>query len=540
MVTRITDALRALYKAGPRPLSHKEHDRVMSRARMERAGNLYALYLCGTPYEMGYQHGALARDVIDAFRAEAYSYVETLVPIPKWLARPALFYYASAYWKTVPPELREEMQGIADGAGAHPVEVLVATAIWEMLLTSGCSEFAVFSPHTPDGSLLHGYNYDLMKPEHALIQPYLAAIFYRPAHGIPFMTVNTVGSVGANAGLNDAGITVAWDDTHLATKELFDGIRPPAIPFIITLRRLLQHAQTVDEAVRIVAESLPRPLADIVVIGSAAERRAAALETAGRRYARREMEAGAVWSTNHFRSQELAPYDQRGDWRNCPSGEGWVRFPRYTAYTQLFEAYRGRLDAVAAASMLRDPYPREAHGFVHPNPAARATICRDITSFSMIMEPGKKRLWVSDTLIPGCQGRFYAFDFAGWQRLPELDLNESGYRDALACAESFIAGDAAGALASLERAIVTDGETAPLLLMRALLEGLAGNTERADLSLQEVASRWEGTPHGALAKSWLGSGTETGIAPIPFPSAIKPLLCLRPGSAWSGRVEQWK
>jgi hypothetical protein len=190
--------------------------------------------------------------------------------------------------------------------------------------------------------------------------------------------------------------------------------------------------------------------------------------------------------------------------------------------------------------MLRDPYPREARGFVHPNPAARATICRDITSFSMIMEPWKKRLWVSDTLIPGCQGRFYAFDFAGWQRLPELDLKESGYRDALACAESFIAGDAAGALASLESAIVTDGETAPLLLMRALLEGLAGNTERADLSLREVASHWEGTPHGALAKNWLGSGTEAGIAPIPFPSAIKPLLCLRPGSAWSGRVEQWK
>ncbi len=119
--------------------------------------------------------------------------------------------------------------------------------------------------------MIHGYNYDLMKPEHAIIQPYLAALFYRPSSGIPFVTVNTVGSVGVNAGFNDAGISVAWDDTHLNTTELFQGISGNAVPFIITLRRLLQYAKTVDEAVKIALTGLPRPLADIIVIGSAGE-----------------------------------------------------------------------------------------------------------------------------------------------------------------------------------------------------------------------------------------------------------------------------
>ena len=185
MPGKFTDALRAFYPARPRRLPEKEHLRVMSRARIEKVGGLHALYLSGTPYEMGYQHGVLARELIRQFRAEAYAYVETLVPIPRFLARPALFYYASAYWKTIPEDLREEMKGVADGAGVHPVEVLVATSIWEMLLTSGCSEFAAISPYTPDGSIIHGYNYDLMEPEHAIIQPYLAAIFYRPSEGFP-------------------------------------------------------------------------------------------------------------------------------------------------------------------------------------------------------------------------------------------------------------------------------------------------------------------------------------------------------------------
>ena len=536
MPGKFTDALRAFYPARPRRLPEKEHLRVMSRARMEKAGGLHALYLSGTPYEMGYQHGVLARELIRQFRAEAYAYVETLVPIPRFLARPALFYYASAYWETIPADLREEMKGIADGAGAHPVEVLVATAIWEMLITSGCSEFAAISPYTPDGSIIHGYNYDLMQPEHAIIQPYLAAIFYRPSEGLPFMTVNTVGSVGANAGLNDAGISVAWDDTHLNTNELFKDIKGKAVPFIITLRKILQNARSIDEAVDIALKGLPRPFGDIIIIGSAAENSAIALETAGTLHARRPMVGGAVWSTNCFRSEELARYDKRGNWRECPKEEEWQRFPRFTAYTELFEKHHGKLDATAAASFLRDPYPREAEGFLHPNISPRATICRDITSFSMIMKAREKRVWVSDIQVPGCQGNFYAFDFAGQRRLPELDIPATGYHHALKCAELFQSGDYVKSRLFLDQAIAVDGETLPLLLMRAALEAMGGNEEAARGTLAGVVARWGETIPGKLAECWLNPGRKDEVAAVPFPSAIKPLLWFKAGEQWSERV----
>jgi hypothetical protein len=530
---RLIEIWRAWWPARQRRLAPTEHERVLAAARIERHGGLTTLYLAGTPYEMGYQHGVLARDLIHGFRRAAYAYVTALVPVPRWLARPLLFYQSAAYWPTIPPELAEEMEGIADGAGVHPVEVLVSTAIWEMYLVSGCSEFAAARPVTMGGDLIHGYNYDLMHPDHALIQPYLAALFYRPSEGIPFVTVNTVGSVGVNAGMNEAGISVAWDNTNLRDAELTRDIARPVVPFIITLRRLLQQAHSLDEGVAIVVESLPRPLGDIIIIGSAAEGRAVALETAGRAHAVREMEGGVVWSTNCFRSPELAAHDQRGDGRALPEAEAWRRFPRYTAYGQLFAVQRGCLSPPTAAALLRDPYPREAEGFVHLNPSPRTTICRDITSWSLVMQPGAGHLWISEPEIPGCQGRFFAFDLAAWQRLPDRELAPTGYRAALHCAERFVAGDRAGARSALEEALSLDGPTAPLLLMQAVLQGLDGEEEAATGTVQQVLGRWEGTPAGALARAWLAGASSS---PIPFPSAIRTLLRLRPGETWTERA----
>jgi hypothetical protein len=536
MLHKLSDASRGLWPARARRLSSSRHSQLLGIARIESHGGLTALYLSGSPYEMGYQQGTLARELIHAYRQAAYDYVLPQVPGPKRLAKPVLFHYASSYWPTVPAELHQEIKGIADGAGVHPIEVLVSAAIWEILLVSGCSEFAATAPVTADGSLLHGFNYDLMRPEHALIQPYLAAIFFRPDRGIPFVTVNTVGSIGANAGMNEEGISVAWDNTYLRDQELVRDIALPVVPFIITLRRLLEYARTLDEAIDIVTSSLPRPLADIVIIGSAREGRAVALETAGHKFAVRAMNGGTVWSTNCFRSAGLAAYDRRGDGRGLEEALAWQRFPRHLAYQDLFAANRGRIDPEVAANFLRDPYPREKDGYLYPALQPRATICRDITSFSLIMEPDKGRLWVSDTALPACQGSLYAFSLAGTRHLPELDVPPTGYAQALHAARCFIEGDRTGARVALEKATARDGPSAPLLMMTALVEALEGREASAKVHLHEVAARFAGTPAGRLAAAWLRAGDGGDTPSIPFPSAIRPVIRLQPGANWEERA----
>ena len=541
MNPRLGDALRAWRRARPRPLPAREHDQVIARARLERHGGLLALYLAGTPYEMGYQHGVLARDEIHAFRQAAYSYVTTLIPGPVGLTPPArlaralLFHQAAAYWPTILPHIAQEMRGIAAGAGVHPIEVLTSTAIWEMFLASGCSQFAALAA-TDGGSLIHGYNYDLMHPDHALIQPYLTAVFYRPQDGIPFVTVNTVGSVGANAGMNEAGISLAWDNAPLRDDSLVQGIQTPVVPFTITLRQVLQQSHTLAEAAQTVVGSLPRPHGDIVIIGCAPERRAIALETAGGEYAEREMDHGAIWSTNCFRSPLLAPHDRRGGPPGLTAAGTRRRLPRYAAYRELFAAHGSALSPGKAAEFLRDPYPREAQSFAYPSHARGATICRDITSWSLVMEPGEGRLWVSDTEIPGCQGPFFAFDLPARQRLPGLDLAPTGYQSALECAQQFVTGNMQAAQASLAQAISLDGPTAPHMLVQAILHGLAGEETQAAECLGTVAARWPGTAMATLAQTWLSGQSDPELRPIPYPSAISPVVYLRPALSWTERA----
>ena len=51
----------------------------MSAARAEDLDGMPALFLAGSHYEMGYQHGALARERICAFRSDAYAYMTDLI-----------------------------------------------------------------------------------------------------------------------------------------------------------------------------------------------------------------------------------------------------------------------------------------------------------------------------------------------------------------------------------------------------------------------------------------------------------------------------
>jgi predicted choloylglycine hydrolase len=502
------------------------------------------LYLSGSHYEMGYQHGALARERIRAFRSDAYSYMTDLIrdamKWPTWLARllsrPLLFWQASAYWETMPPEYLDEVRGVARGAGVDPLEVVLVTAIWEMYLVGGCSEFVVTGGMTNDGSLIHGYNYDLMAPEHALINPHLAMIFYRPTAGIGFSTLNTVGSIGVNAGMSDAGLSIAWDNTCTRDPALYEGIELPVVPFIVTLRRVLETCHSVEEGLRLVTDTLPRPLADIIILASAEENRAVGLETAGCVHAERPLEGDAVWSTNSFRSSEFAPQERNGDWREMDEEECARAFPRYVSYAELFHRYRGRVTPRIALTILRDPYPREAEGELYHHIAHRSTICREATGFSLIMQPGLGLIWGSDAKLPAPHGRFFGFDQRGWKRRPDLDFSPSGFRSAMACAQAHLRGDPELAWTALEEALAVDGESAPLLLMRSVLLSARTDGERlARADLETILERWGKTPIGAVARAW-ADRRDADLPPIPFPSAIAPRLAFHAAAAAAKRV----
>ena len=104
------------------------------------------------------------------------------------------------------------------------------------------------------------------------------------------------------------------------------------------------------------------------------------------------------------------------------------------------------------------------------------------------------------------------------------------------CARRFLDRDWPGAWRALDEARALDGSTAPLQMMRAVLHGLAGEEAAATQALQQVIDRWGKTATGALARDWLHGTGEQRLLPVPFPSAIQPLVHLRPASGWEQRA----
>lgn len=495
--------------------STAERQALLAPARREYLDGMLVLHLAGAPYAMGLQHGTLARAEILRFRQVAYRYlhgeVARLLGLPRaaarLIARPLLLAQARAFLPFIPQPYLEEIRGLADGVGVHLLEAVLINVIWELYLGTGCSEFAVRGRRSADGALLHGYNYDLLDPAQAFINPYLALICYRPAGGAPFAQLNMLGSVGVNAGMSARGISVAWDNT-IARKgaALLHGAPRRCTPFVIALRDLLEHADSLEAAVATLRGHLPRPTADIVIVGEAAGNRAVALETIGGTLALREMHDDAIWSANSFVSPATAPDDRPGPPGGQP-GESGNSQGRYSTYAELFDRH-APLGIAEAIEILRDPYPRERYGYTQP-PERLRTICRPITSFSLVMQPSAGRMWLADTRVPAPQGRYVGFDLRGMAQLPGPTIPPSGMAAAMRGYRHYASGWHAEALAALEQALALDGESVPLRLMLARVYRALRQPDRAAEQL-------------ALARA---AGVRPGQR-LPFPSAIDPLIYL--------------
>jgi hypothetical protein len=494
-------------------LSPNDRQHIVSAARRDIYDDLLTLHLAGSPYAIGLQHGSLCRAEIHSLRRAAYHYlsgeVARILRLPRRAARlimrPLLLWQARAYLPFIAPEQREEMRGIADGAGVGLLEAVLINAIWELYLATGCSEFAVRGPKSAGGALLHGYNYDLLDPAQAFISPYLALLFYRPESGVPFAQLNLVGCVGVNAGISANGISVAWDNSVLRPgAALLKGVPRHCTPFVLALRQLLQHAESIEAAVEIMRAQLPRPTADIIIVGDGRANRAVAIETAGGALAVREMHDDAIWSANSFVTPSMAAEDRPGP-PGSPPGESGNSQGRYTSYAEQLGQQDMRLDVAGAVALLRDPYPRERRGYRQPR-TRRRTICRPITAFSLVMQPRDGRLWVGVRHIPAALGSFRGFDLAREAPLPDAPIACSGFHAAVAGYRHFTAGQHADALRAIEQALELDGESVPLRLMLARIYAALGQPAAAQA--QNALARAAGAPEGVR---------------IPFPSAIEPL-----------------
>ncbi len=173
---------------------------------LEEIDGYRVLHLRGTPYEMGYQHGALLKESVRAnlkFMLEEKGTAPVQVGPVKLYPRPAIEEIVGIQKKHVPPKYFAEMEGLAAGAELPVEDVRAANFIPELF---HCSGFAIANSATKDGTLYHGrvldYATDWRLQEHAVL------VVAEPKGGIPFVNISYAGFVGSVSGMNAEHISI--------------------------------------------------------------------------------------------------------------------------------------------------------------------------------------------------------------------------------------------------------------------------------------------------------------------------------------------
>lgn len=242
---------------------------------LEMVGQYPVLHLKGTPYEMGYQHGALLKEAA-LKNLGNITKVMTEKAFVKWgpvqiRPRDAVQSILKIQRPYVPAEYFEELEGLAAGSGQSVADVTLGNFIPELF---HCSGFALMNSATEDGTLYHGrvldYAIDWGLQEHAVI------IVAEPKDGIPFVNVSYAGFIGCVTGMNAE---------HVSIGEMGGGGigHWTGIPMAYLVRLALQKGHSLEEALAVFEKS-PRTCQYFYVVADGETNEAVGMEASWNRF----------------------------------------------------------------------------------------------------------------------------------------------------------------------------------------------------------------------------------------------------------------
>lgn len=217
--------------------------------------SIRTLDLCGSPFEMGYAHGAAHRDAIRLYAEERVR----LAGGEEWggraLTRSEVLALAEACLsehRAYSPALMEEVAGMAEATGLSPAELVVVGGFTDFIDVvynaaptastlaapagaDDCTAFLVPNGRAEGGHGLFAQTWDM----HASSAEYVVLLRGRPDDAPDFLAFTTAGCVGM-IGMNEAGIAVGINNLSGA-----DGRVGVTWPFVI--REILRR-DTLDDA----------------------------------------------------------------------------------------------------------------------------------------------------------------------------------------------------------------------------------------------------------------------------------------------------
>ena len=310
------------------------------------------LTLSGSPHERGYQHGKALKDSIHRFYEVLMKRTQSEATLR--LTETDLLAFTGKHGphaRQFAPDLYEEMEGIAEGAGLTFDKVLfincfdeVGSVISPELATKltgqplppstlplpGCTSFAAFGEATVDGKAYIGQGYDVG----ILYDPVIFRIGARSDE--PEQLVYSHAGVLGVSGVNAAGLAIVENTLRPSDQR-------PGAPYPVVVRKALQQTILSDFIGAIIMA--PRAHGQNYVIGTPYA--AVNIETSATRYDFKYLQDGIFGHANHYEAPQLQHLDMEPE--ILP--DTLVRSGRMY---QLLKAKFGKLDLEALKEVMRD------------------------------------------------------------------------------------------------------------------------------------------------------------------------------------------
>ncbi|MGQ9688003.1 MAG: C45 family autoproteolytic acyltransferase/hydrolase [Desulfobaccales bacterium] len=255
--------------------------------------------LAGSPAELGRRHGeVLGREIRQMRRAFLHYLARLTLFLGAWPLSAALQLLSRRYfWPHIPMRLKEELKGVAAGAGVGLSLVLLLNTLDDLANNwPACSALALGEGRTADGLYLGGRNLDYPVFVDVLVN--LQTLFLiTPDNGFPFASLAWPGYVGVLTGMNRAGVALAQLTAFCRDRSL------RGLPAGLRNRLVMEGATDIDKAAAQLLAG-PNTIGNNLLLIS--PRRALVVEVSARRGAIRRPVAGLLTVTNHFQSPAMA------------------------------------------------------------------------------------------------------------------------------------------------------------------------------------------------------------------------------------------
>ncbi|NIA07736.1 MAG: alpha/beta hydrolase family protein [Actinobacteria bacterium] len=216
----------------------------VGRSALLQAGKQKILLLQGSPYQIGYAHGRLLPE-------DVKKTVDTVLLVSQAAdsQRRGDFFAGTLeeIYKRVEPYIpsryREELAGLADGAGLDRKQVVLANIFPEMF---HCSGLALMGKATKDGELIHGRILDYMTEVD--LQNQAVLMVTKVDGGNACMIAGYTGFIGCVTGMNDKQVAIG--EMGMGGYGQWDGI-----PMAFMLRQILEECDTLEQALNLIKRS---------------------------------------------------------------------------------------------------------------------------------------------------------------------------------------------------------------------------------------------------------------------------------------------